>query len=542
MPPNNYKLSYITMHTLYYAIIFTGLYVILSLILVLFWQLTMKLPLQKKAKNVLFTVAILIGLALISFIKPTWLNLFEIFNDYGFEVVKKGVEGDLEVFYAHGNKSFKLEKDIDNSLTAAYIFVIAYLANTLLGYFIWNGILIDRETNEPIVPSFLQQIVGGLLFAIALLASVALYYPSLLQGTATTLGASGAIGAFVAADPIKKAITAISLNINKPIKKGDYIVLGDVEGTVDSIGWRAIRFITNENNLLTVPTQNFLNTNYVNHSKPAEDRFVDVPVVVRTSVAPDKIRTLLKRCGNSSPHCRGEAEVLLIKMDTVFSEYLVRINTQEHNQNLVKNDVLSAIWYMMRREGLLPYPNGYELHTDKVELAMKQLNNVPSLASLTEGDDRTLAENAEIQWYGYPECVVFQNEIENSLYIVVKGNLDVLVKQVDGSQLKVGSLTQNQIFGEMGLLTGAPRTATVRATSDTLLCKISKKALQPIISNRPDIITQLSEILAERETKTIQASSEYSEEQKAKEKQGAKERLLNLMSNLFKPEDDDEQK
>jgi CRP-like cAMP-binding protein len=184
----------------------------------------------------------------------------------------------------------------------------------------------------------------------------------------------------------------------------------------------------------------------------------------------------------------------------------------------------------------MPYPDGYELPEDKLELAMKQLNNVPSLQAMSEEDDREIAEGAELLWFGYPECVVFQGEIETSLYIVARGSLDVLVRQEDGTQLKVSTLGQSQIFGEMGLLTGAPRTATVRATSETLLCRISKNALHPIIARRPDVIMQLSEMLAERETKNIQASSEYSEDQKAKERHSAKEKLLGLMKNLFKTE------
>jgi CRP-like cAMP-binding protein len=209
--------------------------------------------------------------------------------------------------------------------------------------------------------------------------------------------------------------------------------------------------------------------------------------------------------------------------------------------NTVKNDVLSAVWYMLRREGLLPYPDGYQLPENKIEFAMKQLNNVASLQAMSEEDDHEIAKNAELLWFGYPECVVFQGEVETSLYIIAKGSLDVLVKQEDGTQLKVSTLGQNQIFGEMGLLTGAPRTATVRATSETLLCRISKNAIQPIIARRPDVIMHLSEMLAERETKNIQASSEYSEDQKAKERHSAKEKLFGLMKDLFKTEAEEEE-
>jgi len=526
------------MHTLYYAVAFAGLYAILGLILALFWQGTTRLPLQKKSKSVLFTIAILIALSIISnLVKPIWLNMFVLLE------IAHGDLNDIKIISdnAADTISFSIGADLSRSLTACYIFVAAYLAHTLLGYFIWNGLLLDPESGEPYVPAFLQNIVGGLFFAIALLASVALYYPNLFSGTLATLGASGAIGAFVAADPIKKAITAISLNVNKPIKQGEFLRIGDVEGTVDSIGWRAIRLITVDNSLLTIPTANFLSANYINYSRPQEGAYVSIDVTMRTAVvSPERLRALLKRCAEDSPLSVGEATVFLVKMDAVFSEYLVTVRAAQYNMNQVKNDLLSSIWYMSRREGFLPYPKDYALPEDNKVHAVKLLNNVSSLSTLNDEEDLIVAEKAVFKWYGYPERIVIQNEVENSVYVIAQGSVDIVVQQADGSQIKVSSLTKNNIFGEIGLLTGAARTATIRATNDVLICKISKEALQPLIANNPSIIEQLGEVLAERETTNSKAFKQYSEEQKAREKQGAKEKLVSLMSDFFKQTDDDD--
>ncbi len=517
------------MHTLYYALAFSGLFAIFTLILALFWQLTNRLPFQRKSKSLLFTVAILLALYLMSaYIRPMWYELFDMLN------LLQGDVGNRHFPSTDGHAPFTFEVDLNRSFTAGYIFVVAYLANTLIGYFLWNGVLLDPESGEPYVPKFLQQIVGGLIFAAAILASVALYYEKLFQGTLATLGASGAIGAFIAADPIKKAITAISLNINKPIKKGEFLRIDDMEGTVDSIGWRAIRLLTIDNCLLTIPTANFLASNYINYSRPDENRYISVPITMRTAISPARIRTLLAYCGEDSPLSSGKAEVQLVSMESVFSEYLVTVCANSYDLNQVRNDLFSSIWYMSRREGLLPYPKHYELSEDPIDYAVKLLNNVETLASLSEEDDIILAKKAEFAWYGYPERIVLEGEVETCIYIIAKGEVDVLVKQADGSNLKVGSMSKNSFFGEMGLLTGAPRTATIRAGRDVLLCKITKEALQPIIEKRPDVIERLSEVLAERETATLQANNLYSEEQKSKAQQGAKEKLLSLMSDFFK--------
>ena len=94
--------------------------------------------------------------------------------------------------------------------------------------------------------------------------------------------------------------------------------------------------------------------------------------------------------------------------------------------------------------------------------------------------------------------MVHKNDSGSSLFIVIKGALEVLA---DGAI--VGGIQEGSFFGEMSLLTGEPRRATVRATSEVWLAEVTKELLEPILVSNPSVLEKLSSILAEREAGTI---------------------------------------
>ena len=99
--------------------------------------------------------------------------------------------------------------------------------------------------------------------------------------------------------------------------------------------------------------------------------------------------------------------------------------------------------------------------------------------------------------YGAHEVVVRQGGSGSSLFIVLKGDLDV---SIDNSI--VGSIHQGSFFGEMSLLTGEPRSATVRATCEVWLAEVTKEIMEPILRANPEMLEAISSILAEREQKS----------------------------------------
>ena len=87
------------------------------------------------------------------------------------------------------------------------------------------------------------------------------------------------------------------------------------------------------------------------------------------------------------------------------------------------------------------------------------------------------------------------------MFVLLHGAAAVSVSQ-NGSMIRVGSLHMGDCFGEMSLLTGEKRTATVAAEQDCEVIEIAKPAMAAVLRDAPDVVTQLSELLATRKMET----------------------------------------
>ena len=87
------------------------------------------------------------------------------------------------------------------------------------------------------------------------------------------------------------------------------------------------------------------------------------------------------------------------------------------------------------------------------------------------------------------------------MFVVLSGELDVLIEK-DGRETHVATLQAGEAFGEMCMLTGEARTATVRAKIDSLVWEIRRAEMQPLLQDNAELATRLSELLARRKMQT----------------------------------------
>jgi hypothetical protein len=161
-----------------------------------------------------------------------------------------------------------------------------------------------------------------------------------------------------------------------------------------------------------------------------------------------------------------------------------------------------AVAALQRRDGYSP-----ELALDvrpPTEPAMspravaEMLRKVPLFAPLMDREIEHLAQSARRERFGPMDRVMIQGDQGTSLLIVESGEAEVLVR-VDGEDRVLSTVGPGAILGERGLLTGAARGATVRALGELVALELSHTALQPIIRARPQLVVELSLLLAARQ-------------------------------------------
>ena len=139
--------------------------------------------------------------------------------------------------------------------------------------------------------------------------------------------------------------------------------------------------------------------------------------------------------------------------------------------------------------------------------------------------------SAEINHFGRGEAVIEEGTDGESMFILLRGTAQVSVEK-NGSHVRVGVLRQGDCFGEMSLLTGEKRTATVRAEKDCEVVEISKPIMGELLRSSPACLDQLSSLLAHRkiETEGIVKDAQVPSEQAEKEREYAASFVSRLKS------------
>jgi CRP-like cAMP-binding protein len=163
-----------------------------------------------------------------------------------------------------------------------------------------------------------------------------------------------------------------------------------------------------------------------------------------------------------------------------------------------RNEVRTAIYYEFHRRGIdIPWPirvlyqrqDAPHDSPERREGFVRTVAAVPVLASLSPDAHRALAQAAEERLYAGGEVVVREGEPGGSMFLIRRGRVAVTV----GADHREVAVTEaGGYFGEMSLLTGEPRTATVTARGDCTVLEISADAFRAYVKSHPEVIDQLA--------------------------------------------------
>ena len=130
---------------------------------------------------------------------------------------------------------------------------------------------------------------------------------------------------------------------------------------------------------------------------------------------------------------------------------------------------------------------------DEVEL----MRNIPLFAKIEPSKLKLLAFTSERLTYSQDEILFSQGDAGDSAYIIIGGEADIVVN-TPGGPLVVATLKQNEIVGEIAILCGVPRTATVRAKTELTTLRITKDLFFNLVIEFPQIAVEIMRELARR--------------------------------------------
>jgi CRP-like cAMP-binding protein len=124
---------------------------------------------------------------------------------------------------------------------------------------------------------------------------------------------------------------------------------------------------------------------------------------------------------------------------------------------------------------------------------------------LSRDELKAVARNVKRTRFTRGETLMLQNDDGESFYILIQGKIHGSIANSDTARNVEFELQSGAVFGEMSLLTGLPRSATMTATTDCELLEFDRNAFTCLLSVREEIPKVLSDLAAARAAQNAEA-------------------------------------
>jgi small-conductance mechanosensitive channel/CRP-like cAMP-binding protein len=357
-------------------------------------------------------------------------------------------------------------------------------------------------------PKFVGEVFNLVIFIIVVLVVMNVFYsiqiPHLIAGS----GILAIILGLALQDTLGNILAGFALHFEKPYRAGDWLVVDNRHAQVMEMNWRATRLRTNDDVYLDIPNSQLAKATIVNLSYPTSIHAMRLHVGLERGTPPNTAKDVLLHATSQARGVLKEPAPAVFFTEFADSSmtYEVKYWLSDHARfNEITDAVRTNIWYELNRHGLrVPFPirtiqmePSRETEAESRQAAQKLLRLQPLFGCFTDAQLDELLSSARRGRYGRGETIIEQGRSGDSMFFLVEGAADVLVAS-NGHTTRVAGLRGGDCFGEMSLLNGEPRSATVLARSDCEVIEIGKSSMAEMLQRSPELLHGLSEMLARR--------------------------------------------
>lgn len=379
-------------------------------------------------------------------------------------------------------------------------------------------VLLHRRLKRA-VPTILRDIGQGVLYLFLVLAALrALGFD---PGSILTTGAvvTAVIGLSLQ-ETLGNLVAGLAIQLQRPFDVGDWVSFDDEAkhiGRVNEINWRATKVTTLDDVELIVPNGMLAKVPIVNYTKPTARSRRSVFVSVAYEVPPRRVHEVLLAAIRDAPGVLAEPAPSVVTKAFADSgiEYWIRFWTEQfERRDVVDGAVRDRVYYALHRAGFtIPFPQrtvhlnqlseAERARADEARIGEREraLARVDLLQVLDAPLRRRLAALATTRLFSPGETIVREGEDADELFIIERGTVSVLIHRGRSKESsEVTRLGPGQFFGEMALVTGEKRQATVRAVTECELMVIGHGPFHDVLAASPTLVQELSRVLAERQS------------------------------------------
>ena len=423
---------------------------------------------------------------------------------------------------------------------ALWWIIPAYLVNLAIKRFIW--IPLEMKTNRS-VPKILQNFLAFLLYLLSFFGIVAYVFDQKLTSLLATSGMVAMIIGLAIQVNIANIFSGIAINLENPFRINDWVKIGDkFRGKVVDITWRTIKLRTMDGTLLSLPNSIASESPIHNYNHPNRFFWNRIEVFVDPKHNPEQIKRILMNALLSvNGIVKSKDPSIRFSLNEWAAVYTLFYCLDDYDMKFYyQSKVFEQAWMHLFRAGIRPAVSRQELYlfegredrtADEAKLPISLINEIDLFQHLSEKAKINLSQRMQLHHFQANDIVFKQGDIGDSLFVIREGVVGVWIKMENGEAIEFARLGAGSFFGEMALLTGEPRTASIITKTESFVYEITKTDFAPIIEAFPETAQKLSLVLTQRTLNREFLEDEYRTSQINKDE--INNQFLNRIVNFF---------
>ena len=308
---------------------------------------------------------------------------------------------------------------------------------------------------------------------------------------------------------IANVFGGLSLQLDRTLRHGEWIQVGDRIGKILEIGWRSTRILTKDGDTVFVPNSELISKEVLNFARPTGAHRMTVQIGFHYRHPPNEVRRVLLAAIRGIPEVVDQPapDCGPIEFGNSAVVYALRYWIADFARDTSTDEEVHArVWYAARRAGLeIPYPT----HTfvsehgaararaadqaHEHEQALDRLESTEPFARLEAESRRRSARTIRRLEFGQGEQILRSDEPDDGLYVIDSGDVSVRVRS-NGTSRPVAMLHAGDLLGRTLL----PADVECAAHSDVVLYRLDDRALQELLASDPQLDADLSAMAAAR--------------------------------------------
>ncbi|WP_372370196.1 cyclic nucleotide-binding domain-containing protein [Candidatus Uabimicrobium sp. HlEnr_7] len=435
-------------------------------------------------------------------------------------------------FFGAETQAYYTTNNVSNSLLWL---VFAWLFCRGLETFIWTT-LFKKLTGEE-CPRLLTGFFAAIVYFATFYIILTVVYKKALTSLLIPTGIIAGVLGLALQSLISNIFAGLVIAVEKPYRVGDWIELPNgMSGRVIDITWRSTRLWSRKNGIYIIPndmaTGNAVHNHTILDNKFAEWYYIDVDGEVSPHAALELLTEAALSCEKI---LKNPAPVVSIyDVTTRPYKYMVYVYFEDHAAHWHgKSELLLKIQMKLMSRGIAPAEMRIELNkieAPTIEVQTPELGaylrDAYLFKSLSDDDLNIISHNSKKKEYYPGDMVIVEGEEAQALFVIAYGMLQVLKKDSTGTNRVIANLSAGTEFGEMSLLTGKHRSASVQAMSNCVLIEVPKESMKELLDRKPHLLSMLIERMVERRMNSEGMLDKLS-------KEASKTQFLNYTKELF---------